>query len=56
MEENFKEEEIIMADGKVENLNDHSISTIKRYTKLLDLNRGQHIKEYVPELEKFIYG
>ena len=56
LEENFKEEEISMADGKVANLNDHSISTIKRYTKLLDLNRGQHIKEYVPELEKFIYG
>jgi len=29
--------------------------TIKKYTKLLDLNRGQHIKDYIPELEKFIY-
>ncbi len=30
--------------------------TIKKHTKLLDLNRGQHIKDYIPELEKFIYG
>ena len=29
--------------------------TIKKHTKLLDLNRGQHIKDYIPELEKFIY-
>ena len=56
LEENFKKEELSLADGKIANLNDHSISTIKRYTKLLDLNRGQHIKEYVPELEEFIYG
>jgi len=32
-----------------------NIKTIKKYTKLLDLNRGQHIKDYIPELEKFIY-
>ena len=32
------------------------LKTIKKYTKLLDLNRGQHIKDYIPELEKFIYG
>jgi len=31
------------------------LKTIKKYTKLLDLNRGQHIKDYIPELEKFIY-
>lgn len=30
--------------------------TVKKHTKLLDLNRGQHIKEHIPELEKFIYG
>jgi len=29
---------------------------VKKHTKLLDLNRGQHIKDYIPELEKFIYG
>jgi len=28
---------------------------IKKHTKLLDLNRGQHIKDYIPKLEKFIY-
>jgi MoaA/NifB/PqqE/SkfB family radical SAM enzyme len=31
------------------------LKTIKKYTKLLDLNRGQHIKDYIPVLEKFIY-
>ena len=31
------------------------LKTIKKYTKLLDLNRGQHIKDYIPILEKFIY-
>ena len=30
--------------------------TVKKHTKLLDLNRGQHIKDHIPELEKFIYG
>ena len=33
-----------------------NLKTIKKYTKLLDLNRGQHIKDYIPELEKLIYG
>ena len=32
------------------------VETVKEHTTLLDLNRGQHVKEYIPELEKFIYG
>ena len=32
------------------------VETIKEHTKLLDLNRGQHTKKYIPELEEFIYG
>jgi hypothetical protein len=32
------------------------VEKIKEHTRLLDLNRGQHTKESIPELEKFIYG
>ena len=32
------------------------VETIREHTRLLDLNRGQHTKKYIPELEEFIYG
>ena len=35
---------------------DEAILKFKVYTKKLDRNRKQHIANYIPELEKFIYG
>ena len=33
-----------------------AVLKFKVYTKKLDRNRKQHIANYIPELEKFIYG
>ena len=35
---------------------DEAILKFKVYTKKLDRSRKQHIVNYIPELEKFIYG
>jgi hypothetical protein len=35
---------------------DEAVLKFKIYTKKLDRSRKQHIANYIPELEKFIYG
>ena len=35
---------------------EEAVLKFKVYTKKLDRNRKQHIVNYIPELEKFIYG
>jgi sulfatase maturation enzyme AslB (radical SAM superfamily) len=39
-----------------EDRRDSLSKTVKEYNRILDMSRGQHIKDYIPELEKFIYG
>ena len=33
-----------------------AIYKFQSYTKKLDINRKQHIVNYIPELEEFVYG
>ena len=35
---------------------DEAVLKFRVYTKKLDRSRKQHISNYIPELEKFIYG